>query len=92
MSQVAADVVRHVDDKGKWPDAAYTSLPLNCRSQQENKVLVIQYERAISHIAACEQRGDFPLECQPLRTRSRSLGSEPNSTLGQKSVVAPFSI
>ena len=42
---------------------AYASLPLNCRSQQEKNVLVIQYERETAEVATCEQGGDFPFEC-----------------------------
>jgi hypothetical protein len=42
---------------------AYSSFLLDCRSQQENNVPVVQYERATSHPPACEQRGDFKLEC-----------------------------
>src|SRR6516225_7577612 len=43
---------------------AYTSLLLDCCSQQEKNVFVIQYEPGTtSKIAACEQIGDFPFEC-----------------------------
>jgi hypothetical protein len=41
----------------------YTSLPLDCRFEQQNNVVVVQYERMTSHVAACEQCGDFSFEC-----------------------------
>src|SRR5215831_18052154 len=42
---------------------AYASFLRGCRFQQEKNVIVIQYEREIADVATCEQRGDFPFEC-----------------------------
>jgi hypothetical protein len=42
---------------------ALMPLPLDRRPQQENNVLVIQYEGDATHLAACEYLGDFTREC-----------------------------
>src|SRR5262249_9489565 len=42
---------------------AYASFLRGCRFQQKKNVIVIQYEREIADVATCEQRGDFPFEC-----------------------------
>ena len=42
---------------------ANTSLLFDRRFQQDDNVLVIQYEAEAAHLAACEPRGDFSFEC-----------------------------
>jgi hypothetical protein len=60
--------IQHVAQKRALKPVAfgkgtYTSLPLDCRFEQQNNVVVVQYERMTSHVAACEQCGDFSFEC-----------------------------
>jgi hypothetical protein len=56
---------------------AYTSLPLDYRSKQENNVLVIQHECAASHIIAGEKLGDFLLKCDWLSRHNQSPSAAP---------------
>src|SRR5262245_26350774 len=49
-----------IRDVGK---RAYASFLRDCRFHQEKNVIVIQYERETADVATCEQRGDFPFEC-----------------------------